>query len=243
MSSITLTATQLRDLVTPVIPHASKDQTLPSLCAVRIRSAGQYVTAIATDRYRIGFQRVTLTEPPAEGGGFDAAVPVAVLKRIMGVFRPTRWHNPVLELAVDGERLRVSLADTMTEQTVGTSGDVDGLAGASLTFALHSGDFPYPALDRLVREALEGVPDEAAMTAVFNPEFLADFRIGQPRHEPMRITATGGPARPWLIRVGDDFIGLLVPVRYGDHTTVPEDTPSWLGLLDVPAEAEKPAAA
>lgn len=242
MTAITLTATQLRDLVTPVIPHASKDQTLPVLTALRIRSAGKYVTAIATDRYRIGFQRIEPTQAPA--AGFDAAVPVPVLKRVMAMFRPTRWHNPVLELAVDAERLRVSLTDTMTDQqqTSGT-GDVDGLAGASLTFTLRT-DFPYPNIDRLIREALEGVPDEAAMAAVFNPEFLADFRLGQPRHEPMRITATGGPARPWLIRIGDDFIGLLVPVRFTSDQGAPGDTTSWLPLLEAaPSVAEKPTAA
>ena len=239
MTTITLTATQLRDLVTPVIPHASKDQTLPSLCAVRIRSAGQYVTAIATDRYRIGFQRVTLSDPPAEAG-FDALVSVAVLKRILGIFRPTRWHNPALRLTVEGLRLTVGVADTLDEPRGAL--DASGMVGATLTFNVIDAD--YPKIDRLIREALEAKPDEAAMAAVFNPEFLADFRIGQPRHEPMRITATGGPARPWLIRIGDDFIGLLVPVRFGgDHTTVQQDTTSWLGLLDVPAESEKPAAA
>lgn len=241
MTAITLTATQLRDLITPVIPHASKDQTYPSLCAVRIRTAGQYVTAIATDRYRLGFQRIRLAGEGELLSAFDAAVSVAVLKRIMAMFRPTRWHNPVLELDADADRLRVSLTDTMTEQTAGT-GDVDGLAGATLTFALHN-DIPYPPLDRLVRAALEGKPDEVAATAVLNPQFLADFRIGQPRYVPLQLTPTGGPAKSWLIRVGDDFIGMLMPVRIGDYAAVQQDTTSWLGLLDVPAEAEKPAAA
>lgn len=235
MTTITLTATQLRDLVTPVLPHASKDVTLPILTALRIRTTGQYVTAIATDRYRIGFQRIALD--PAPEAGFDATVYVGALKQILGIFRPTRAHNPTLSLTVEGEKLTVAAADTL-DSAFGARG---GFVGASLTFQLVNGD--YPKLDRLVRDALEGEPEQAAMAATFNPEFLADFRIGQPRHQPMRISPTGAATRPWLIRIGDDFLGLLVPVRFADAASTPGDPASWLALLDAPTEAEKPAAA
>lgn len=230
MTTLTLTATQLRDLVTPVIPHASKDDTLPSLTSVRIRTAGHYVTAIATDRYRIGFQRLLLEEQPPEG--FDALVPVRVLKRMLTLFRPTRWHNPTLSLTVDQLRMTVASADALTD---------DGMLDASLTFGLaEEGVSPRNVLDRLVAEALAGKPDGEAMVPAFNPHFLADFRLGQPQHIPMRISATGKVNKPWLVRIGEDFIGLIVPVRQTDGVEA-ADVDSWLPLLSVPAEEPKAA--
>lgn len=240
MTAITLTATQLRDLLTPVIPHASKDETLPTLRAVHIRTAGKYVTAIATDRYRIGFQRVALDPEPE--AGFDAVLSAVAIKRLLALFRPSRSHNPAVRLTIDGARITAAAASTLDDGEQPNMWFLgDGLAGASLTFQLVDGD--YPKVDRLIRDALNSKAEDAAMAPSFNPEFLADFRIGQPKHIPMQISATGPVKKPWLIRIGDDFIGLLVPVRYADPATAPGDTDTWLPLLDVPAEAEKPAAA
>lgn len=239
MTTITLTATQLRDLLTPVLPHASKDDTLPVLTAVHIRTAGRYVTAIATDRYRIGFQRVALDPEPE--AGFDAVVSVVALKRLLAMFRPTRSHNPAVRLTVDDGRLTATAASTLDDG--GEQPNMwfpgDSLAGATLTFQLV--DATHPPIDRLVRDALNGKPEDGATAPSFNPEFLADFRIGQPRHLPMRISATGAVSKPWLIRIGDDFIGLIVPLRYADPDSAPGDAATWLPLLDVPAEETKAA--
>ena len=236
MTAITLTASQLRDLLAPVMPHASKDDTVGILVAVRIRTAGKYVTAIATDRYRIAFQRVALD--PAPEPGFDALVAVRVLKRILTIFKPGRMHDPALTLTVTDTRLTVTAADTI-EQAQGL--DDGGLIGASMTFQLVDGD--YPKIDRLVRDALNGKPEDTAMAPSFNPAFLADFRIGQPRNTPMRIEPTGPVNKPWLIHIGEDFIGLLVPIRYSIASSAPDqDDARWLELLDEPQAEETQAA-
>jgi hypothetical protein len=219
--TLTLMATQFRDLVTSVLPHASRDATLPALCSLRIRTRGEYVTALATDRYRIGLQRVRLDAPAP---GFDAVVSVAAIRRVLSTFKHTRRHDPALRFTLDGDLLTVAADDGL-----------DGLSSASLTFSL-STDFPYPDVDRIIRSTLEATAPTELVTPTFNPHFLADFRIGQPRNVPIQITPSGEALKPWRIRVGRDFIGLLVPVKLSSGGPVDAgDASEWLALLDGPA--------
>ena len=106
-ASITLTARELTALVAPVLPHASRDWTLPLLASIRVRSAGPWVTAIATDRYRIGMQRVRPADAPEPG--FDVAIPLGVLARIRTIFKATRAHDPALTLRQEGDVVRVEI--------------------------------------------------------------------------------------------------------------------------------------
>lgn len=218
--AVILTARDLDALTASVIPHAETDRTFPLLGSVLIRSAGDYVTAIATDRYRIALKRLVPAERP--DNGFRAVVPVAALKQIKTIFRARRDHDPALRLVVDEDSLVVTVIDGLT------GADFGAATGAYLRFALTVGE--YPKIDKLVRKALDAkVPDEAFQMTV-NPTFLASFKAGQPSAEPMQVTPTG-ENQPWLIRVGDDFIGLLVPVRFGGGETA--NTPeSWDVLLD-----------
>ena len=227
-STVTLTARELTALVAPVLPHASKDDTLPLLCSVRIRSQGGYVTAQTTDRYRIGMKRIRPAEAPADG--FEAVVEVPVIARIRSIFKATRAHDPVLAFEVDGDVLRVSTADTM---------DIGEIAGAVLEFRLRNKPEEWPsATDRIIREALDSEAPTDAAVGSFNPTFLADFRHGQEGHLPLRIRATGGPTRPWLVLMGDDFIGLIVPIRMhdGDNAAAGLPAPGWGQLVAEPAE-------
>jgi|GEM_PF-3976544 len=233
--TLTISAKDLAALVAPVIPHAEKSASsgmVPILQTVLIRRAGEYVTAFATDRYKIAFQRRALGESVQADDGFRAVVPVAALKHIRTVFRATRVHNPVLRLTVEGDQLHVEIAD-------GFDTERGAITGASLRFALAAGE--YPKVDRLVREAVDAEPPAEAMAMNVNPNFLAEFRIGQPLHTPITITPTTHAMKPWLIRVGADFIGLIVPVRFaeGEETSGKAE---WLALLD-PAETETKAAA
>jgi len=229
MTTLTLSARQFDTLVAPVIPHAATG--LPVLEAVLVRTSGQYVTALATDRYKIGFHRIQLDEaPPA---GFRALLPLQVLAQIRRLFRVTRGHDPVLSLDIDGDTLRVTAADVLSGASFG------GLTGASLTFSLDRlGEFPR--IDHLVRDALTAEPGPDAVPMNVNPTFLASFKTGQPPRVGMQITSTGGEHKPWLIRVGDDFVGLIVPIRFGANDA-PGDADTWLPLLDADKREEKAA--
>jgi len=225
MSTITVSARELTALVASVIPHASKDVSLPLLCSVFVRSSGPWVTALTTDRYRISLQRVRPAEAP--GDGFAAIIPLGVLARIRSTFTAARNVDPIITLTVDEDKLLVT-----------TTGALDGMVGASFEFRLTDKASAWPKVDRLISEALASDGTTAARMVV-SPSLLADFRIGQPHYEPMRVTPTGGETKPWLIRIGEDFIGLIVPVRRSVEVAELEDA-GWLDLLpmgEIAAEA------
>jgi hypothetical protein len=230
MSTITITARELTALVASVIPHASKDETLPLLCSVFVRSSGPWVTALTTDRYRMAFQRIRPTEAP--GDGFAAIIPLGVLARIRATFKAGRNMDPVITLTVDGEKL-----------TVTTTGALDGMVGASFEFRLHDPASAWPNVDRLLTGALDAEVPTGPTRMLVNPSFLADFRLGQSRYDSMRVTPTGGDRKPWLIRIGEDFIGLIVPLHSGSSVEIaPAERDGWLGILTVRETATKVAA-
>lgn len=230
MSTITVTARELTALVASVIPHASKDETLPLLCSVFVRSAGPWITAIATDRYRLGFQRIRPAEAPGEG--FAAIIPLRVLARIRSTFKADRVTDPIIALTVDGEKL-----------TATTTGALDGMVGASFEFRLYDVASKWPNVDRLLADALGADVPTGSSRLLVNPSILADFRLGQSRYETMRVTPTGPDNKPWLVRIGDHFIGLVVTVRGGTTGEVePAERSAWLDLL-VGAKSEAKAAA
>lgn len=227
--SITLTVSALHALVDPVIPHAAGVGDVSILASVFLRVEGRTALAMASDRYRAGMQRVELDEQPV-GGAFEAAVPTATLKEIFRAFRGGRDVDPLLTLSATPALL-----------TVAATGGLGGLAEARVTYNLPVPPDQYPQIDRLFRKALTARTEEAPIGAAFNPAFLASFRTGQPRGAVLRITSAGDGNRPWIVRVGDDFLGLLIPVRH-DPSTIAPSPDEWLPLLREEKSAKAVAA-
>lgn len=68
-STFDISTKALAQLVKPVIPLAGKDEMLPLLRAIHFQASGKYLTAAATDRFRVGVCRVELeTAPPVDLG-------------------------------------------------------------------------------------------------------------------------------------------------------------------------------
>lgn len=101
-AKITITACELRDLVSPVLPLASKDSMLPILNAVLIETDGKWLSASATDRFRLGIKRIekrpTEDDPTTEWAPFRAVVPLPALRSLLSVFKPSRHLDPELTL-------------------------------------------------------------------------------------------------------------------------------------------------
>lgn len=218
-AGLTLTASELTDLVAPVVPHAATDPTLPLLNVVRVTVRDGFVLAAATDRYRAAFKRLRPATPPDPG--FEALIPKPVLSRIRSIFKAKRGSNPALTLTVDDGDLIVQSSSGLDGTTV----------GARLAFALPDEVCDYPKIEVLLRQVLEH-PAESLAAVNVDPSLLADFRIGQPRLEPLRISAALGRdgQQQWVIQCEDDFVGILMPVlRRGPGE---QATDSWLELLD-----------
>lgn len=238
MSTVTLSVRTLSKLVDPVLPHTSHEGIGLILESVLIRQQGDWLTALGTNRYTLAMQRVAVPKPepvdgvveiaaPPEGESFAAAIPRTVIARIRLIFKATRNSDPVITLAVDeADRLTVTSADTL-----------DGLVGAALTFQLPSPVKTYPDLARLIEPALKSAlaADALPCGGTFSPQRLASFAIGHPHYDHAVITPTDPSGnKPWLVRIGEDFIGLIVPVRTGDAQP---DRSSWLPLVEKPAAA------
>ena len=217
--TFTITARQFRDLVAPVLPLALKGRgEPPTLTAVHLRSVGKYLVATATDRFVMGFQRTTLPEPL---DGLDAIISTAAVRSILAIFKPSRQADPELEFAFEAESLTVrSLGIDLGEATI--SGEV--------TYPLVLGK--YPDVPKVVRAALANEP--SAEPVAVNPAFLAKFAAAQTLGEPMVIIAHG-EGKPVVVRVGENFVGLIQPVRFESRGPRMDDR--WTEIF-----AEAPAA-
>ncbi|WP_189059921.1 DNA polymerase III subunit beta [Longimycelium tulufanense] len=109
----TVAGSVLAAAVPPVAAAASSDETVPAFTGIRVRSEGERLVLVATDRYRLAV--CSLPWEPRRGG-LDVLVPAAVLaetaRQVRGTSRVSLHHT-----AGDAERVAL----TWLESTV-TSG-------------------------------------------------------------------------------------------------------------------------
>jgi len=215
--TLTLTAREFRDLVTPVIPMAHKDRMIPILNAVRIESVGNYLIASATDRFAIGMSRHAPSEKPPKG--LAIMIPLPSLRLILATFKPSRDVDPQLEFIVTakGERLRLNQ----------TGGAFDFFE-ASITYPLEQGE--WPGLPKIITNQADS--DETPTKVIgLNASLLAKFQGAVRGGEPIEITI-GANNRPILITAGDHFIGALMPTLLSNSDAGTSTVSEWSALLD-----------
>lgn len=200
MAIIRLKASELRDLLAPILPIAGRDDMLPVLTAVLIETRKGYVTATATDRFRAAIHRIKPEQELVEDEQtFRSLVFGGDLRRALALFKPTRYNDPQLEL-IESPDGHLCIADV---------GALTGLAGATFNMQLCEGQFPD--ILKLIREALATEP--TAHEAGVNPSFLADFRNAAPRHTALRIRMGATSGKPIVLTGGENFVGVLMPRR------------------------------
>ncbi len=195
MQSITITVSHLRNLVEPVLPFAGRDDMLPVLTGVHIKSHGKWLVATTTDRFRVGMKRVAAYDSdaqPVEWPAFEILVGASTLKSILTTFKGPRYLDPELTLSVEGDRLEVEASGGLMFDR------------ASIAYRLLDGE--YPKVASIVKKAME--TEGTAPDAGFDAAFMADFR-----HVGRTLTMKRGPGErdPIFITDGADFIGALMP--------------------------------
>ena len=222
--AFTITASGLRDLLGAVLPFAD-DGSFPQLSSIWLRGHGDYVTATATDRYRLGITRVQVSAPAS----LAAVLPATSARQILSIFKATRTANPELTLTFEPSRV-----------TVETSGGMD-LLDARIGFPLLDSEYPGGSALKVLRDASEAEPGPIANVG-FNPHFLADFRHlvsrgGPPMVIRQGVAAEGQRAKALFVAVGDDFRGVLMSLTRTDETTT-DLSGSWEALVaDVPKKS------
>lgn len=204
--SITLTARQLRELVNPVLPFAGKDDMLPVLCAVHVRTEGKWLIATATDRFRVAVQRVekvvTDEDPEKAWPQIDALIPTRVIRSVLATFKAARSLDPSMTLSFEDDRM-----------TVEAGGGFDLFASSRFVHYLQAGEFPKIA--SLIAENLATPDEDRAPAAYFNPTFLSDFKAAAAGHGTALRVRMGAPTKPMVVTNDEGFLGLLMPKRPG----------------------------
>jgi hypothetical protein len=209
--TVTMKASQFRALVAPVMPLA--DQTawnLPVLNAVSIEAHGDYLIATATDRYRLGVQRVKMAEAVP---GFAAIISIRVLRSVLGIFKATRKSDPLLSItATEG---------VLSVKSIGGLGIDYGFMTGSMTWPLVDGQYPK------VRSILtDAAAKEDSAPLLLNPSLLADFAVAQTNGEPIVMRGTAG--RAVFVQIGPDFIGAIMQVKTSEAPKIDADWTTFL---------------
>lgn len=197
----TLKAADLHRILTDVRQFASTDRTLPALMQIRIETQGGNITAAATDRFTMGVSRADYN-----GEEIAANVSVANVDNLLRLAKTSRRDAPAraVDIAIVGNTLEFGFS-----------------TGESLTVQTEQADFPrWQQL--LPKEAIPGNGITDA-TISYNAGRLARFAkvAGSER---MQIV-NRGRHKPSIVCIGDDFVGLIMPVRAPDDSYVPA---SWI---------------
>jgi len=196
-TTVTMKASQFHDLVAPVMPLADKSGNLPALGAVLIQANGPYLLATATDRYRVGIQRVRLDEAAP---GFTALISLRSLKSILSIFKVSRSADPDLSITSAEHMLTVDAIGAM---------DLDpyGIVSGRMSWPLVAGDYPKGIHD-IITASSTAQPEGPLL---LNANLLADFKFAQVQGHPMVMR--GRVEGATFIQIGPDFIGAIMSVR------------------------------
>jgi len=177
----------LIELLEGALTHTHKDKSLPALHAVMLEGEGGYLTARATDRYRLIVGKIEV-----ESGELTASlVSVTDIKRIVALSKESKISNKVSFNRV-GDLLTVSVN------------------GNSLTLTLVDANYP-PSFDDLLNK-----PERLQLGEInFNPAFMADYAKIAGKGNAVRVEFMG-LGKPMIIHlpIGKvEWRALLMPMR------------------------------
>lgn len=187
---------------------ASRDDKLPSIHGVALSGDGSRLTAMATTRFHLGAASCAY-----EGEPFDPVlIPLSSVNLIGRVVKPTRNSirrtSEVVSLRVTpkGKRVWVSVGErSLMVRTVEA-------VPVQWKQLLPTGE----------------EPNSFSGAAIFgmNPGYLADFAKVDTGCHASASWYMHSPSRPMCVRIGDDFVGLVMPTRLGGGTTWGK--PEWV---------------
>jgi len=180
----------LRELLEGAITHAHKDKDLPALNAVMLEGEGGYLTARATDRYRLIVGKIEVIE----GEISPSLVSLSDIKRIVALSKETKISNKV-SLTRIGDILTVSAG------------------GNSLTLTIVEANYP-PSFDDLLNKG----EVTAIEVIAFNPAYFADYAKIVGKGVQVSVTFKGDKS-PMVIGLAGDKVewkALLMPMRFSN---------------------------
>jgi DNA polymerase III sliding clamp (beta) subunit (PCNA family) len=180
----------VRELLEGAITHAHKDKDLLALNAVMLEGEGGYLTARATDRYRLIVGKIEVIE----GELSPSLVSLSDIKRIVALFKDYKLSG------------RVSLNRIGDLLTVSVNGN-------SITLTIVEANYP-PSFDDLLNKGEVTALD----TIAFNPAFFSDYSKIVGKGVQVKVTFNGENKPITIGLVGDkvEWKALLMPMRFKD---------------------------
>lgn len=197
---------------------AHSDNMIPIINAVHMEARGTELVAVATDRFTLGASKTELDEP----GEFLAALSLRQVKTITQLAGAGKQCFSTVAVDADDKTVRVSFS-----------------SGETLTLPTEIERGAHRAWLKL----LDTEPDNGPSKAMdINPQLIAKFaRLQGSRASRMRMHFFGH-AKPIRITVGDDFVGLVMPVRMPDDMSMDWAVPGWAREPAKPKATRKPRA-
>jgi DNA polymerase III sliding clamp (beta) subunit (PCNA family) len=179
----------LRELLEGAITHAHKDKDLPALNAVMLEGEGGYLTARATDRYRLIVGKIEVIE----GELTASLISLSDIKRIVALAKEGKISNKVTFNRI-GDLLTVSAG------------------GNSITLTIV--DAHYPPFNDIFDKGEVTAID----TIAFNPVFFSDYSKIVGKGVQVKVTFNGENKPITIGLLGDkvEWRALLMPMRYTD---------------------------
>ena len=180
----------LRELLEGAITHTHKDKDLPALNAVMLEGEGGYLTARATDRYRLIVGKIEVIE----GELSPSLVSLTDIKRIVALAKEGKISNKV-SLNRIGDLLTVSAG------------------GNSLTLTIVEANYP-PSFDELLNKGELTAVGEIA----FNPAYFSDYAKIVGKGVQVKVTFKGDNKPITIGLVGNkvEWRALLMPMRFSN---------------------------
>jgi len=176
----------LRELLEGAITHAHKDKDLLALNAVMLEGEGGYLTARATDRYRLIVGKIEVIE----GEMSPSLISLSDIKRIVALSKDYKLSGKV-SLNRIGDLLTVSVN------------------GNSITLTIVEANYP-PFNDIFDKGEVTAID-----TIAFNPAFFSDYSKIVGKGVQVKVTFNGENKPITIGLVGDkvEWRALLMPMR------------------------------
>ena len=177
----------LRELLEGAITHAHKDKDLLALNAVMLEGEGGYLTARATDRYRLIVGKIEVIE----GEMSPSLISLSDIKRIVALSKDYKLSGKV-SLNRIGDLLTVSVN------------------GNSITLTIVEANYP-PFNDIFDKGEVTAIE-----TIAFNPAFFSDYSKIVGKGVQVKVTFNGENKPITIGLLGDkvEWKALLMPMRF-----------------------------
>lgn len=216
MGKIILKSVDLHRILSDALPFASPAG-IPQIEAVRIETTPNdadtvNVVAVATDRFVLGVSRVAV----AGDAGIGVTLSTDDVKNVVRIAKTVRRDAGWREVVVTTD----SIGESVTFEF-----------GTGETVKVRPIDAEFPKWRQLLNVDVDAIARPTAGIGI-SPAKLATFaRVAASKSDPLQLYAgvdAEGRLKPIHVRIGDDFYGLVMPVRAPEGQLFTYARPEWM---------------